>query len=318
MVDRFNQVPYVGDSVAAAYGSQFGLQVGPSAQVVAYVRSTGVQDGDRNDISERLVPSIAEAALKARAGRGDVIVVLDGHVETVSAAILATLPSSTVIQGAGTSPKATYAPTFNYTATAGSLSLAAEGIQIRGMRFVMDQVDVVAGVVITAANVTISGCHFLTNGSVGQSVSAITISDVAADNAVIANNSFEGTVSDPATGGTIVLGAVTDGVTICGNTFAAGAVAATGFVSIAAAATGLVIKDNVMFNKTAASTACIAVADAASEGLLVGNQMAVKSASVTPEVEGIVVTGSTNILRYLENYNTTEPDVSGVLSPVAS
>jgi hypothetical protein len=51
-----------------------GTLIPPGGQVVAYVRSTGVQSGDDNDVRRRLLPTLNAAMALCRSGMDDVIV----------------------------------------------------------------------------------------------------------------------------------------------------------------------------------------------------------------------------------------------------
>src|SRR5262245_22829772 len=80
----------------------FGVILPPGGKIAAYVRSTGVQDQDPEEIANAVVPTLAQALPYVRSGKGDTIVCLPGHTENVTTGTALTgLKAGTRIIGMG-------------------------------------------------------------------------------------------------------------------------------------------------------------------------------------------------------------------------
>jgi hypothetical protein len=143
-----------------SFATPHGLFIKPGGRVVAYVRSTGLQDGD--DLfaaSGNLVSTINQGLARCKAGRGDIVVVLPGHTETHSSsgAIWSNLVAGAQIIGAFNSGGSS-APTVTLSHTGASLAASVADVTISGLKIVSTTAALTAAIAITAA-----GCTFERN-----------------------------------------------------------------------------------------------------------------------------------------------------------
>lgn len=161
--------------MATPYFQQFdsiqtpnGLWVKPGGRVAAYVRSTGLQEGDDLfAMSGNLVSTIAAGIARCRANRNDLVYVLDGHTETFSSSgsAIAQVAGAQVI-GVG-SPFASNAPTITLSHTGASLALSAANVTFQNLRIVSSTAAVTGAVVVTGAGVTLRNNYIALTGALG-------------------------------------------------------------------------------------------------------------------------------------------------------
>lgn len=175
-----------------SYATPHGINVKPGGRVVAYVRSTGLQEGD--DLfaaSGNLYSSINAACNVCKAGRGDIIVVLPGHTEThsVTGSIWGNLKAGTQIVGAFTAG-GTSSPTVTLAHTGASLAVSVADVTIQGLKIVSTTAAVTGAVVVTGAGATFERNFITLTGALGANP-AIAVTGAAglvfANNRVIAN-----------------------------------------------------------------------------------------------------------------------------------
>lgn len=296
--------------------TQFGLVTPPGARVAAYVRSTGLASGDDAYLANNLVATLAQGLAKARAGYGDFVVVLPGHVESVAdgTTFSAALVAGTKIVGLG---RGSEMPTFTWTATASQWSVTVADVFISGLRLLLDGITAV----VSAINVGAGGTDF---GFVGNEIEVSTTSKAptncitlaaGATRADIRDNYFRGLAASVPTNIIVVAGANTDS-NISDNVFICPSVAATGHVSVTGAALGLRVLRNRMYNTAAASTVCVSYAAAASDGIIADNYFGVLN-NGTASAQGVTF-GAGCLVKAFQNFCTDEPQKSGLLSPVAA
>ena len=130
----------------------------PGGEVRAYVRSTGPADGDPLDLNNKLVTTLNAGLARCRASRGDVVVVLPGHTESIATAdAWSSLVAGTTILGIG---RGTLRPTFTWTATGSTVLFNVANVTIQNCILNMDPGS---GSVTVAAPITVSaaGCKFI-------------------------------------------------------------------------------------------------------------------------------------------------------------
>ncbi len=141
--------------------SPFGLLSAPASGTVAgYVRSTGVQDGDDGYIQRNMNLTLNAALAKCRAGRGDTVYVLPGHVENISSAdYMSSLKAGTNIIGLG---DRSTRPVFTWSAAAATFLLDVAGVKLQNMDFQMAGPSGTTAITV-AAPMTISaaGCSLV-------------------------------------------------------------------------------------------------------------------------------------------------------------
>lgn len=152
-----------------ALSSPFGTFIKPGGRIAAYVRSTGLQDGD--DLfaaSGMLVTSINEGLKRCRSGQADIVFVLPGHTETYSSsgAVWANLVAGAQIIGCGV-PGATNNPSITLSHTGASVALNVANCTVAGLNITSATAAVTGAVVLTAAGITFSGNYVNFSGALG-------------------------------------------------------------------------------------------------------------------------------------------------------
>lgn len=148
-------------NLSSGLRTEFGTLLPPGVQVAAYVRSTGPQSGDDQDIRQRLLPTLNQALARCRSGAGDVVYVLPNHVENISTADqMSSLVAGTKIFGCGSGVTR---PTFTWTAAAATFLLDVADVEINNCILNMDPgagtVNVAAPITVSAAGCTLKGCQ---------------------------------------------------------------------------------------------------------------------------------------------------------------
>lgn len=185
----FSSVP----RTAAPIQTPYGVLTAPGTRVAAYVRSTGVQDGDDSFIQSNLVATIADALSRCRAGLGDSIFVLPGHVESISSADhFSGLVAGTNIVGIG---QGTNRPTLTWTAAASTVLLDVADVTLQNM--ILDfagtaATTVAAPITVSAAGVSIVGCSVQTGVGAAQLCTIGITTTAAADDFSIIGCQFYG------------------------------------------------------------------------------------------------------------------------------
>ena len=238
---------------------------------------------------------------------GDKIVVLPGHVETVSAAGGLDLDVAGItILGIGNGSKQ---PKIDFTTAAtADVDIDAANITIENFQFEASFADVAAAVDVNAADFTMRKCRFVEPtvdenflicvlGATGTTSSGLCVEDCEFRGLDAAN-----------THGVSLTSGTPDSVIIRRNLFLG--VFETGAILGSGAATQLAVYDNFINNTSADADECISLAGT---GVvcrnIVGNSLA---AGATTNI----TCGAT--MTMAENYSTDKGDVQGVLDPVAT
>lgn len=303
-------------AAGAGLRTEFGMLLPPGNRVT-YLRSTGAQSGDSQDIVARLTTTLAAALAECRSGMGDIVYVLPGHAENVSSTALSALVAGTRIIGIGDINRDD-APTFTWNATGSTWAIAVKNVYIQGLRLLMDGANgVVAAINITASGCTLVGNYMRWSSSAALlATTAITVGSAGTDT-IIASNDIYGAAAGVCTDGIVLLGATVPSRTkIIGNHINAAAVSATGLIRVSVAALGVLIDSNVINNVTAASIAGISFGNVATGGTCRNNHITVLSTGgVSLGVTGITVGGTNNKTGYFNNFVVNDPNASGFLAP---
>ncbi len=295
----------------AGLRTQYGVILPPGARVAAYVRSTGLQPGDDAFLGTNLCSTLAQGLTRARAGMGDFVVCLPGHVENVSDATTfsAALLAGTRIIGVG---RGAAMPTFTWTAIVSQWLIGVVDVQISGIRIQTTGINTVGlAINITAADCAITFCEVVVSTTAIAPANVITVAATGL-RANITGNTFRGLAASVPTSIITVAGAVTD-VTISDNEFNCPAVAATGHIGVTGAAIGLKIFRNNMYNTAAASTVCISFAAAVSDGHVADNRFCVLN-NGTASAQGVTF-GAGSLVKANQNFCSDQPQLSGILAP---
>ena len=141
---------------ASSYG--FGLDAATGNRF--YVDSGATNASDGNLGNSPLVPlaTLNGAIAKCEASNADFVYLMPGHAENVDSATSQLIDKAGVtVIGLG---RGTDAPTFTYTATAGSFEIDAANVTVQNVRFVASVTAVVVGVNVDAAYITLDGCEW--------------------------------------------------------------------------------------------------------------------------------------------------------------
>jgi hypothetical protein len=244
-----------------------GAWIKPGGQVVAYVRSTGVQSGDLPEVANNMVATVNQGVARCRSGMNDIVYVLPGHVETVSTAdFWSNLVAGAQIVSAG-SPGATNNPTFTFTATASQLLIDVANVSIVGMNFLWNGIDnIVLPVSVTAAGFTFAKNNvvYQTAAGVAQPVDGIALGAGSHGARVNCNTFLSQDATDQNTGSVILVGtgaaqALQD-IQVCGNYIIAATPGDTdGIIHVASTGNGIVITDNIVHQLATTADSAIRV-----------------------------------------------------------
>lgn len=206
--------------------------------------------------------------------RGDVILVLPGHTESISSAGALTVSKSGVsIIGLGNGDAR---PTFTFdTATTATAVVSAANVLFQNVIVNFTGIDAVAApITVSAAGVTFDGCKFINATASAQSTLGI-ITTAAGTKLTVKNSMFTGT-ADAGTTSVIRIVGGADAV-IENNIFHGAYTSSVGAIeNITTAATNLSIKGNTINNLTASSTKAITVV-ADTTGIIANNRMQILS-----------------------------------------
>lgn len=308
----------------AAISGPFGTWIKPGGRVAAYVRSTGAQDGDDLfAMSGNLVATINEGCKRCRSGKGDVVVVLEGHTESLAIAdSIPDLVAGTTIVSAGRLG-ASNNPTLTWSATASTLLLNVADVTISGFNFVWNAVDgLVAPITVSAAGCSVSGNHITVADADEGALKGVEVTTGGSRFSFDGNHVVSVGEAQPMTSAVLLVSAAVDGVSAQGNYIAAAnpGTSVLGLIAVTAAATNLCIRYNEIIQLETAGTALfgITVGDVAATGTISRNFCKIGS-TVTTTTSGFTV-GTAGLVGVglFENYCADSAAASGVLSPVAS
>ena len=139
------------------------------------------------DSTKMLHNTIDSAVNAALASRGDKIIVLEGHTETIAAAAGVDADKiGLIIEGRGSGANK---PTLTFTDALSDIDIDAASITIRNMRFIGGVASVAALIDVNAANFTLEDCDFY-SGAAGYGVLISVITDAAANDITVRNCTF--------------------------------------------------------------------------------------------------------------------------------
>lgn len=260
-----------------------GTWIKPGGQVVAYVRSTGVQSGDLPEVAVNLVATIAAGVARCRPSMNDVVIVLPGHTETLTGTSnLFTPVAGAQVIGCGL-PGATNAPNVTISATGAGITLSAANMTLAGLNINSATAAVTGAITVTGAGVTIANCFMLFTGALGANAP---INVTGAANFTLDSNHIVANTTDPV-------------------------VEVTG-----AGTTNLVISKN-LIRSTSTGTVCISLADTAGISGMISYNL-VKTAAASTQAAIITAQGG-NIAATVgvyENYGSDGAG-SGQIAPAA-
>lgn len=252
--------------------------------------------------------TIDQAIGACTANNGDHIIVMPGHVETISAAggLAIDVEGVTIIGlGRGTKqPKLDFTTADTATCTMSAANCVLDNFQIEA-----SFADIASEIVVSGDGCTIRNCRFLeptTNEN--ALINILTGAANTADFLTVENCTFRGLDAANTIG--VSFPNAQEGAVVRNNYFLG--VFETGAIKAVGVLTQCVIHDNFINNTSGDADECISIADT-STGVVarnvVGNSL---GAGATTNIN----CGTT--MTMAENYSTDKGDVQGVLDPVAT
>lgn len=290
---------FANNSTILAPGGIAGSDLGPGT----YVRPFKTIEGAVNN-----------GKLTSFAGRGDYLLVMPNHAETVSNATLMALATAGVgIIGMGTGAERP-AITLD-TATTSTITINAASMSIANMRFIANFAAIAALFTVTAKDFYLGNCDFVDTSSILNFVNIVKTSATSnvCDGLFIDSCNFYGLGASSNTCFVNALG-THDRFVIQNNYVAHAATTVGGFMQIASgkALTNLQCINNVyngVGNSTASNAVFILAGGSGNSGVLKGN-FAKTLCDTTP----VMVTAASG-LRFSQNYYASNADKSGFLLP---
>lgn len=263
---------------------------------------SGAASGGNGLSPEAAVQTIDAAINLATASNGDIIIVMEGHAETViGAAGIALDVAGLTVVGLG---RGRNRPVITFgTADAASCDITGANVHVENLVFLNARDGQTAMVNITGANVTVKGCEFVLGDGCTQAVLGILTTD-AADRLLIEGNYFHGPSAAGVTAAIRIVG--TDDTRVIGNTVT-GHFATTGAIEqVTTAGNRHLYKDNIVWNGTADGNNATIFLKSDTTGMLTNNIVAAID-STCPAV--LVGAGA----MYGHNYHVAAVNTAGTL-----
>ena len=242
---------------------------------VFFVHSgTGTDSAGRGQTPDQPLATLDYAIGLCTASKGDLILVLPGHAESITGAAGVALDVAGVrVVGLG---QGRNRPVFTFTtATGASFDISAANCLVENLVLINGIDAQTAMVNVTAADVVIRDCEFVLADSSTQAVIGI-LGSAAADRIQLLNLWMHGT-SDAGTDHAISLGACDD--TLIRGCVISGAFDAGGLIENSAAAINFHVVDNILLNRTADGNNKTVVLHSSTVGLIANNRMAIIDSS---------------------------------------
>lgn len=259
--------------------SSFGIPLLGGASIptttgnVYFVSSITGSNGNSGRQAGMPLASMSQAVTMARASMGDVVIVMPGHTETVSAAGgLALSKAGVYFAGMGFGADR---PTITFTtATTATMTLTAASNTLDNFIFTQTFDAITSPLVVSAANVTLKNSYFMTANASAQAVQMV-LTTAAANNLVITNNRFIGTADAGSTSAITIVGG--DNINITDNDFIGAYTTSVGAIQgLTTLTTNIVVRRNSIINRTASATKGIALLTG-STGVIVENKFGIGS-----------------------------------------
>lgn len=260
--------------------------------------------------------TINTALAACTSGRGDVVYVLPGHAEDISAADMwSALVAGTKVIGLGSGSDR---PTFSYTLATSTILMNVANVLFDNMIFIMDTGTVTAtvadGIVVSASGCTIRGCN-IRAGTDANSNTTIAVRTTAGGDEFTFENNLCYQVAITAEGTTFLRLVGADRAKIVGNyiKYATDTAGVGPVQCLTTASTDVVIANNYIWSAKAASTACITGDVAGCNGAIRDNRL---RNELNTSLAHIVITGADWSL--FENYGVNDDNETGTLLGVVS
>lgn len=261
-------------------GANIGVGSGTKFYVSNATGANGVDDTAHGRSRALPFATIDYAIGQCTASKGDTIIALEGHAETVNAAgFIAMDVAGVTLRGEGYGDNR---PTLTWgTSTAATITMSAANCRITNMRLLMTLPSaLVSGIVVSAAGCSIDNNHILvgTAGTGTAPLQAI-LTTAGADRLKIRDNFIVGPAATPTTiaagtsGGICLVGG--DGIEITGNFINVWATTTVGPIyGITTLTSNIKIDSNFVGNQTASSAKAIVLLTG-STGFVTNNRLGV-------------------------------------------
>jgi hypothetical protein len=286
--------------------SSFGMPVLPGLEPttgsVFFVHSGTGSNGNPGTEPSKPRATILSAIGLCTADKGDVIIVMPGHAETISGA------SSLVVDKAGVAiiglGRGSLRPTLTFTATASIISVTAANVRLENLLIIGDVDNIVTGISLAAAadGAQLVNIEMRDGAANKEFLIAIAIAAACTD-VVIDGFEFHG-LAGGATGCIEAAGAA-DRLKLL-NSFIRGQFSSQMVDLSAAASVGLRIRGNLFINIETGAGLGVAMHNS-STGFVADNRIA----NLKDTVVGLSGTG----MAYAENYLTNALNASGIILP---
>lgn len=278
----------------------------PTTGNIFFVDS-GAASGGNGLSPESAVTTIDAAINLCTANNGDIIIVMEGHAENLTAAdtIDCDVAGITII-GLG---RGTDVPTLTTTAAAGSITVDAANVYIKNLRLVANfATGTTTGVTITASgdSCTLDGLVFRDTSATSEFLVHVSIATTV-DNLTIQDCSFV-TLAGSLTNSLLFAGSTTNCVIRRNHFFVLSSDSVIDH--LAAAGVNILIEGNYIVNQDTAVAGYVIDCHASTTGLAVGNRGAYN------KVDAEMTKGAA--MWWIENYFSNTIAESGLLEPATT
>lgn len=264
--------------------ASFGLPVFPGARrpftgtayFVCNTTNFNGSNGNSGLSPTQPLSTLAYAVTLIRANADDVIYVMAGHAESISAAaIVACATANFTIVGLGSGRGR---PVFTWTATGGTWTVAGANVTIENCVFVGTGIDAVTTMfAITGDDCEFYGCEF--DIGITSFVPLLGITITGTDRFRFLNNHVHGAAVANQTNFIQIVGSAgkQKDYVIAGNIFTGNWTTSLGAINnITTAMVNIIVRNNVFVNRTASATKCIVLLTA-STGMVMNNTFGIGS-----------------------------------------
>ena len=282
----------------------------------------GIAGSDGNDgkTPDRPLATIAAAVALCAANRGDKIILLPGHAETVTAALGINLNVAGISVIADPTAVGSLRPTITLTtANTATIGITAANVVLSGVLIVGNFLNIAAAIDVTAKDATISQVEFRDTDATHNLVLAVRTStgaDNACDGLTVQNCRYLG-VGTTATTALVNCRSITGRLTVKANSVdIQGTTATSGALVLATskALTGAQILGNdVLANLSTTSAGILIVAGTAGSGVVADNYVQNVGDGVGVDLLCTAASG----LSFFNNLMSAKADLSGYLLPAA-
>lgn len=292
-----------------------GYVLSPTGGIIRYVHASGAVGLDQlpAGMADIFDTAIDLALQKCRDNRGDQVIVLPGHTESITgAAGLPSMKSGVTILGIGNGDER---PTINWTAAASNVALAKNNVRFENLIL---NFAATAAITVTEA-ITITGTRntfaknsliFGAAGGTQNATCGIKVSTGAHRTRIEDNEIWS--APDAATTDHFLVSAAVDRFMFRRNYGSGGPAGANGLLRFSAAATNILVDENFLENTLAgANSTAVFVGFAGLTGQFPWNALSVQN-NGTAASQGIIVPGNA---RANQTFTSDEAGKSGALSP---